>query len=342
MLQRDSAKRTTFDRRVRSIRADDAPLVAEFILQIAPVSDTFRQSLPGLLRRLISEEILGGIAVDYVHDTGVKAESAAFGISGFVHEAWAATYLASPSPHMSLTLLHDALNDRGAPPFLTLKDVAQANAGHGLILVPLFWLQRSYDRADPEAHALLSIAQQSLLRGHEGYLLSRVIKEVPAILSSAFAGGGFKELARFPAGTPLGFSPGASLAQDHIVYTVARSDFEGDWPGKAVGRLFAYTPPRCGFTYAEQQILLRAMNGVTDARIARDLGISLAAVNLRWRSIYGRVADYAPSVLLSEDSSNGSRGTEKRRLVISFVADHPEELRPYGGNGRRQGSTARL
>jgi hypothetical protein len=55
------------------------------------------------------------------------------------------------------------------------------------------------------------------------------------------------------------------------------------------------------------------------------------AVALRWRSIYARVGDRAPSVLRESVAAHGShgRGHEKRRRVIAFVNDHPEEMRPY-------------
>jgi hypothetical protein len=162
---------------------------------------------------------------------------------------------------------------------------------------------------------------------------------VPAQLASAFFGGGFEELCRFPAGTPLRFRPDAVLGQDSIVFTITKADLMGEWPGKAVALMFAHQPPRCAFTYAEQQVLMRAADGLTDAKIAQDIGITVTAVSLRWRSIYNRIAEHAPFVLQSDECPDGVRGQEKRRLVIAFVNEHPEELRPYSKDAHRRSRT---
>ncbi len=102
-----------------------------------------------------------------------------------------------------------------------------------------------------------------------------------------------------------------------------------------------YDPPRCLFTRAEQQVLVGAVDGLTDAKIAQQLEIPVTAVAMRWRSIYARLLDSAPSVLRSEEEANGARGEEKRRKAIAFVSEHPEELRPYAPAPRRQRRVAR-
>lgn len=327
---------TCKNRRVRTILSKDVPVVAEFIKQSGPVTEEFARSLPPLLQQLISDEMLNGVAVEYVHGDGTPPEPAAFGLSAFITEEWVASYIASPSPHLGLLLMHQALLGLEASPFLTLQEVAYANANGGLTLVPLFWLQRSYDQTDPEAYALMVIAQQTLLRRHRGYRLNRILKEVPAQLASAFFGGGFEELCHFPADTPLHFRPDTVLDQDSIVFTISKEGVQGEWPGRAIALLFAHQPPRCAFTYAEQQVLMRAADGLTDAKIAQDIGITVTAVSLRWRSIYNRITEHAPFVLQAEECSDGVRGQEKRRLVIAFVNEHPEELRPYSKDARRR------
>src|SRR5262249_19116595 len=84
----------------------------------------------------------------------------------------------------------------------------------------------------------------------------------------------------------------------------------------------ARRPPRAAGPAAE---------GLIDAQIAGQLGISPAAVALRWRSVYARVAERVPSALhdTAPSSAGRGRGHEKRRRVIAFVSEHPEEMRPY-------------
>jgi DNA-binding NarL/FixJ family response regulator len=327
-------------RRCRIINADDAPKAAEFIERFSPLTEALARRLPGTLRELISDELLHGVAVEYMRDHDAEPEFAAVGLSGFVSEAWAEGYLAAPEPHIELALLDRACRDRQARDFLNYNEIARANAGDGLTLVPLLWLQATDDPADPEAHALLRLGQQNFLARHRGYRLTRIIKETWAERAFAFQGGGFREHCRLPAGSPLSFNPGGKLERDHIIYTVTRADIEANWPGTAVGLLFAHEPPRCGFTRAEQDILIRAAEGLTDAKIAQDLGITVAAISMRWRSIYTRFAESAPPALRFEEAS-GARGQEKRRLVIAFVSEHPEELRPYARPVRRNNTGER-
>jgi DNA-binding NarL/FixJ family response regulator len=324
-------------RRARAINAGDAPKAAEFITRSTPVPGRLARLLPGLLHQLISEEVLSGVVVEHIRDGHVRPELAAVGLSGFVSETWADSFLASPAPHIELILLDLASRDAQGPAFLTHDEIAQANAGDSLTLVPLLWLQVTEDYDDPEAHVLLRLGQQNFLSRHRGYRLTRIIKEMWAERAFAFQGGGFQEHCRIPAGTPLSFNPEAALGRDHIIFTVTRQEVEANWPGTAVGLLFAHEPPRCGFTRAEQQVLTLAADGLTDARIAQDLGISAAAVSMRWRSIYTRFLEGAPLALRFEEASTGARGLEKRRHVIGFVSEHPEELRPYARPARRNG-----
>jgi DNA-binding CsgD family transcriptional regulator len=314
----------------------DGPDAASLIRKHCPVSEELTRSLSSLLEQLLADEVLNGVIVEYVFDNGAPSSMAAFGLSGFVHGELADNYLAQPSPHLALTLLHAALPGPAAPVFLGFDQIARGNATEGLTLVPLFWLQESYDPSDPETHVLLAHALQLFFQRHRGYRLSRIMKDVPAHLSSVHLDVGFREHWRFEEGMPLSFCPEATLQSDHFVYVATKAESDGAWPGKAIGHLFAYLPPRCGFTRHEQQVLARAADGLTDAQIAKHLGITVAAVSLRWRSIYNRVAGRAPSVLGLGDSSSGVRGQEKRRQVVAFVSEHPEELRPHAGFGRKR------
>lgn len=324
-----------FIRRVRTMHAGDTPKAAEWIARGHPVSQQLATSLPSLLRALILEESLTGVVVEYIRDDGREPELAAFGLSGFIGEACAGGLLNAPAPHIELVLLDRALRTRSEPAFLSYEEIAEANAGDGLTLVPIFWLQHTNDFADPEAHALLGLAQQTLLQRHRGYRLARIIKEIPAHRAAVFMGGGFREHCRFPAGAPLGFNPGATLGEDHAVFTVTRAEIEANWPSSTIAHMFAYDPPRCAFTRAEQQVLTGAADGLTDAKIAQLLGVSINAITTRWRSIYARLVQRAPAVLRFEEGSNGGRGEEKRRKAVAFVSEHPEELRPYAHAPRR-------
>lgn len=313
----------------RAIAARDAVDAAAWIIRDFPVPKQLARALPDLLARLISEEVLRGVVVQYLCSPARQPVIAAFGLTGFLAEFYAAQYLASPYPHLELGLLCQTQRSGGCGPFLSHDQIADANAGGRLTALPLLWLQRSNDPSDPEAQALQLASQQSFLRIHRGYRLARVLKETPADRAEAFRAGGFRERHRIPAGTPLPFSDEISR-QEHVVFEAKRSDFEGVLPGSMASHVFVYRPPQCNFTRLEKQVLERAVDHLTDEEIASALGIKPGAVALRWRSIYARVTERVPSWFDAEASTeSASRGKEKRRRVIAFVSEHPEELRPY-------------
>jgi hypothetical protein len=317
-------------RRVRAGTDSDADTFSAWIVRDFPVPPALAKALPALLGRLIAEETLSTVVVEEHSEGWTRPTVAGFGISGFIGAGAAAQYLAAPSPHLELDLLERARRGQPHRSFLDYDEIARANAGEGLTLFPLVWLQRANDPCDPEARTLLTVGQQAFLRMHRGYRLARILKEAQASQAEAFVNGGFRERTRLPAGTALSF-PGRRLACEHVVFEITRSEADSAMPGRAVEQLFCYRPPRCGFTRAEKQVLSRAAEGLVDAQIARQLGISSAAVALRWRSIYARVAEQVPSALqeYAPSATGRGRGHEKRRRVIAFVSEHPEEMRPY-------------
>jgi hypothetical protein len=329
----------SFVRSVRTMHAGDTLTAADWIARSSPLSETLARSLPTLLHSLFVEGGLTGVVVEYIHDHDPKPELAAFGLTGFPSEVFIKEHLASPKPHIELVLLERALHKPRDSTFLTHAEIAQANAGEGLTLAPIIWRQHTTDVTNPEAQALLNIAHQSLLQRHRGYRIARIVKEMPTAWASVFLGAGFREHCRFAAGTPLDFLEGATLEQDNILFIATRA--EASWPSSAIDHLFMYDPPRCLFTRAEQQVLVGAVDGLTDGKIAQQLEIPITAVTMRWRSIYARLIERAPHVLRAEEEVNGGRGEEKRRKAIAFVSEHPEELRPYATAPRRQRRVAR-
>lgn len=98
-----------------------------------------------------------------------------------------------------------------------------------------------------------------------------------------------------------------------------------------MGALFDYSPPKLGLIPSEQPLVLSALPGATDQRLAAMLGVSLPAVKKLWASIYLRVDDNLPELIANRDRSDplvASRGKEKRRRLLDYLRNHPEELRP--------------
>jgi hypothetical protein len=103
-------------------------------------------------------------------------------------------------------------------------------------------------------------------------------------------------------------------------------------PGSYFASFFVYTPPRFHFNRSEQVLLRRALVGKTSEELAASLFISPWTVKKRWHAIYEKVADI-DSELLPPSIADGlqatSRGAERRRHLLSYLRQHPEELRPF-------------
>jgi hypothetical protein len=119
------------------------------------------------------------------------------------------------------------------------------------------------------------------------------------------------------------------VRKPHVVGITRELEFArlGSW----VGTLFDYLPPRFGFSRSEQRMLLAALAGKsgTDEELAVALAVSLPTIKKMWRSVYRRMAEVQPKMVRdSARSGAAERGKEKRRHLLAYLRDHPEELRP--------------
>ncbi len=103
-------------------------------------------------------------------------------------------------------------------------------------------------------------------------------------------------------------------------------------PGSYLSSLFVHNPPRFHFSRAEQRLLRWALSGETSEELAESLSVSRWTVKKRWHAIYKRVGDVDPHLLpcsLAEGADVHGRGAERRRRLLGYLRQHPEELRPF-------------
>lgn len=93
---------------------------------------------------------------------------------------------------------------------------------------------------------------------------------------------------------------------------------------------FDYQEPRFRFTPAEQQLLVLAVRGLTDAEAAEVLDLSPHTVKARWKAIFEQVAEQRPEWFPHRDDAalSSTRGVEKRRHLLGWLKQHMQELRP--------------
>src|ERR1700722_1275996 len=247
----------------------------------------------------------------------------------------------------------------GRSPVLTDREVREANSSEGLNLIVwealpcLDFAQRS---------DLFHLMIEAFREVHRGFRLNEMItsqaESVDRLKWAVDAGGLFWD----PAKARYVNSPNKNaeefVRKPHIV-GITR-EVESARLGSWVGTLFDYLSPRFGFSPSEQRMLLAALTGQsgTDEELSEALGVSLPTIKKMWLSVYCRMADVQPKTIRdstrsgmavgdsarSGTSVRGSvpsmavrdsarsampgRGKEKRRRLLTYLRDHPEELRP--------------
>lgn len=92
--------------------------------------------------------------------------------------------------------------------------------------------------------------------------------------------------------------------------------------------IFQAEQPIFCLSEAQRELLILALDGLTDGQIAQTAHISEAAVKKRWAAVFDQVFSTAPA-LLPFAANDGTRGPEKRGALLSYLRLHPEELRPW-------------
>ena len=240
----------------------------------------------------------------------------------------------SPCFGVELTQLHLAQK----LPLLTRGMIAEENAGRGLNVMICFESWRE---------GAISSQQALAVREKQG-----------AALHLALSGYRIKELLANPLdhqSFQQWIDGGARLRRD------GGEGFRSDWknlrprivgltneeaeahPGSHLSSLFVYNRPRFSFSRAEQKLLQHALTGETCQGLAAGLGLSAWTVKKRWHSIYARVTAIDSEILpppIAEGPDAHSRGLERRRRLLNYLRQHPEELRPYRSRIPRLGLVA--
>ena len=225
-------------------------------------------------------------------------------------------------------------------PVLTDDEVRTANSGDGLnvlvweaIVAPEFALESE----------LFHLMVGGYVETHRGFLLKEMIsaqaESVELLLGAVEAGGLYwnpahQDYEKAPPDPAEIFA-----ARPHLVGITRELELarRGSW----VSTLFDYHPPRFGFSRAEQQLLQTALASFrgTDQELADALQLSVPTVKKMWYSIYRRVADCYPELVPDSalaESGTHERGREKRRSLLAYVREHPEELRLHSRKLLRQ------
>lgn len=287
------------------------------------------RDLPKAWRRLLDTEAKSAIV--FRAGEGAHPAICFIGISVFVKDSFVQELKLRPGfwfgPELAKRIL------QGDHPILSDRQLREANADGGLNL--LVWegcISPQFEKDSEIQRYMMKV----FIDEHRGFLLKEIIGsqvESAQRLRWMLKTGGLLW-------DPLESRYVRSLKTDaeeivrnpHIIGITREIESKDpeSWVGSWVGTLFDYHPPRFGFSPREQRLLSLALTGATDENLAKKLSCSLPTVKKMWFSIYRRAIECVPQLFSTNeyDGQPAQRGKEKRRHVLAYLREHPEELRP--------------
>jgi hypothetical protein len=287
--------------------------------------------LPRVWLRLLENNL--GLASVFFADETAGAPICLAGITAIVSDDFVLEMKTAPHFWIGPEIARRIIG--GKSPVLNSRELRDANSRGGLNLVCLENCVHPGYSADGE---LLRCVMGAFLEIHRGYLWKEVIANQPEssdrlrMLMNTGALIWDPVTGRYS--STLREDPGAIVRKPHIfgITRELEQTRRRDWTGSWVGALFDYHAPILGFNQSEQRLLSCALSGATDEYLAAALGTSLSTIKKTWVSIYARAGKQLPaiaSIPKCPEVTSAGRGRERRRHLLSYLREHPGELRPY-------------
>ena len=241
----------------------------------------------------------------------------------FVTDAFARHVCACAAPNTNQRAL-ERLPDNSWP-LLTSAEIPAANSGVGLNALVTRWVWHEMLSDAEEQWYIRKYMERHYPRFYRGYQLKEIL--IPAYGDwprQGLEAAGFKERNYFAA--YYAAHPQEPMPYGHpYLLGVTREEARAQ-EGSYVSHLFTYTPPRIYFKPHEQELLIAALQDVSDEEAVAQLCTTKNTIKKRWNAIYDRVDAALPGIL--PRNTEEGRGLEKRRSLLRYLRDHPEELRP--------------
>ena len=206
------------------------------------------------------------------------------------------------------------------------REIARLNGRGELVLLILhFTLQRA-DLADPYAHKVVALANDSFRAFHDGHQWRAMIYENSAVSAAFVVQSGFQPARFADEDTLQGLPPSRRPA----LFTLTREQARRTLPGTPARNAFEWQPPRFRFNGSQRKLLWNALFDESDEALMGLLDVSTHGLKKLWRGIYERIEDAEPDFFGDAGGDDeGRRGPEKRRQVLAYVRQRPEERRPW-------------
>jgi hypothetical protein len=284
------------------------------------------------LREMWSEFIRHGSGLaGVITDADQPSRIMYFFTAAFISDQRAERCRALMAPKIGYAMAEDF--KVGRQPFLTIDEIAEANAGSGLNAVVTHHGYILRNEIDDER---LRAATYALLTGYlSGWNLRTYTAEVFAanrVRDGREMGENLGHCVRSYADEELS-KAGVPIDKGPLLWTSSIEEALAKPAGAWLALLFlSFSPPKFAFSFEEQRMLSFALKGHTDEAIGQLIGVPVTTIKMRFRRIYDKVRSAANDSQVSAvlGSSHGqTRGAEARRHLLNYLRDHREELRPY-------------
>lgn len=279
-------------------------------------------ALPEVWRQLLAERRLAFyVFIDDDEDPTRKVQG--YVTAGFASDAWADEVANHDRPWLCRQLAEATL--RGDALLLDRAAQARANGGAGVNAFGLDFALADSDWYLPRVMRWFPWMEWSLRDWLAGWRLRSVVREMFGFDTYLLARGAGYPLLRdlrraVPDDTPLRERP--YLCGAYRERALRR-------PSSVLGRLFMDQAPVFDFNDGERELLELALRTLADEDIAERLHLSPHTIKVRWRRIFDEVQRARPGLLPDDGGAQGQgRGSEKRRHLLAYLREHPEETRP--------------
>ena len=246
----------------------------------------------------------------------------AFGASVFVTDACMARERMGAEPYVTRRAIQAEV--QGNSPILRSTAIGAAQSRDGLNVLTLHYAEAKEALSAEERHHVRVAMLDAYIASHRGYRVKELLQELwddERDLPYLLGGWG-------PVRSDYAAFAASRNAREPRPYLLGLTREEIDAvPGWAAAPMFVWTPPRFGFSPAEQALLTLALDGGTDHDLSPALGLALPTIKSCWRRIYERVAMVDPDLFPQRQETNGRRGDEKRRRLMEYLRHHLQELR---------------
>ena len=274
-----------------------------------------RSALPVIWTRLLGQP---GFSADVIDDVSRPPghRLVGLGVTVALDERWQTRMRNAPPAHAGAHWYREFLQGVTAP--LDDRSLGRANAAGEVSMLVLHYGQIAIDAEHPEVQQVLLKAINLFRVAHGGFQLREVWQEAMGEGGDYLLGMGFRRQLTRPEGLP-------------DLYGLTREEAATMFPGTPVRDVFQFVPPVLRFSGAERRVLRLAVAGFQDEEIADELGVTGHTLKKVWRAVFVRAGEQLPGIFSdpAHAAGDGTRGPEKRRHLLQFLREHPQELRPW-------------